>query len=61
MDASETLPLVALPDTEIAVFGENDENMELAGCLVSFLVDALEEMAMQGRVGRRLLTINARA
>lgn len=49
------LGLPPLPDTEVALFGEEGARLELAGCLVDFLMDSLEVMgAAEGRIaGRR--------
>lgn len=44
-EASPALGLPPLPDTEIAVFGEEGARVELADCVVGFLTDALERMA----------------
>lgn len=46
MEAPPALDLPALPDTEIAVFGEEGARAELTDCLVSYLTEALEHIAL---------------
>lgn len=46
-EAPAALGLPPLPDTEIAVFGEEGARVELADCVVEFLTDALQGMAQQ--------------
>lgn len=49
VEAPESLALPAMPDTEIAVFGEEATRLDLADCLVKFLTDALEGLTGSGR------------
>ena len=49
VEAPESLALPAMPDTEIAVFGEETARLDLADCLVKFLTDALEGLTGSGR------------
>lgn len=44
MEVSPDFGLPALPDTEIAVFGEEGAGIELSGCLVDFITTALKSM-----------------
>lgn len=49
VEVPESLALPAMPDTEIAVFGEETARLDLADCLVKFLTDALEGLTGSGR------------
>ena len=49
VEVPEALALPAMPDTEIAVFGEETARLDLADCLVKFLTDALKGLAESGR------------
>ena len=49
VEAPASLGLPDMPDTEIAVFGEESARVELADCLVTFVTDALEGLTVNGR------------
>jgi DNA-binding transcriptional LysR family regulator len=49
IEAPEALGLPQLPDTEIAVFGEEAARIEVADCLVTFVTEALEGLTLGGR------------
>lgn len=51
----EECNLPALPDTEIAVFGEEGARVELADCLVQFLLNALEKLNPTNRNALKLV------